>query len=112
MKKLVFFILALFYGLFCYANKYQISEVNYLIIPSEIKFLGVTKPYCLEQKVSVDIEKVFESEEELLEYLDDYKQKLNNTRVFEDLNVEYEILNIELQEENEIYHNIINIRDS
>ncbi|MBO4857156.1 MAG: hypothetical protein J5527_01405 [Treponema sp.] len=98
MKKLLFFILALFYGLFCYANKYQITEVKYLIIPSEIKFLGVTKPYCLEQKVSVDKNKIFETEEEFTEYLEDYKQRLNNTRVFEELNVEFVCLSVEPKE--------------
>ena len=103
MKKLFALILTLLSFYFCYANKYQIKTVDYNIDPSAIKFLGVTKPYCLEQKVSVDKETVFESEEELLEYLNDYRQKLNNTRVFEDLNVEYEILNIELPEEDEIY---------
>ena len=32
MKKLLFFILALFYGLFCYANKYQIDTSNLNIL--------------------------------------------------------------------------------
>ena len=85
----------MFFELFCYANKYQITDVDYTITPSAIKALGVTKTYCLEQKVSVDKNRVFESEDELNEYLEDYRQRLNNTRVFEDLSVDFEILNIE-----------------
>ena len=99
MKKVFTFILALLLFSVCYANKYQIKSVDYNIEPSAIKILGVTKPYCLEQKVSVDTDTVFESEEELLAYLEDYKQKLNNTRVFEDLSVDYSIVNIELPQE-------------
>ena len=103
MKKLLTFILTLLSFTFCYANKYKINKVDYSIEASTKIALGITKPYCLEQKVPVDTNTVFESEEELLEYLEDYKQQLNNTRVFEDLSVEYEILNIELPEEDEIY---------
>jgi hypothetical protein len=103
MKKVFTFILALLLFSVCYANKYQIKSVDYNIEPSAIKILGVTKPYCLEQKVSVDTDTVFESEEELLAYLEDYKQKLNNTRVFEDLSVDYSIVNIELPQEDEVY---------
>ena len=103
MKKLLSFILALLSFTFCYANKYKINKVDYSIEASTKIALGITKPYCLEQKVPVNTNTVFESEEELLEYLEDYKQQLNNTRVFADLSVEYDILNIELPSEDDIY---------
>lgn len=103
MKKFFLGVFCFFVGLFCYSNNYQITKIDYSITPSAFKFLGITNKYCLEQKVPVDCNKIFESEEELNFYLQDYEQRLNNTRVFEDLSVDFEIINIQASE-NEIYN--------
>lgn len=83
-----FFLLA-FTALF--AEGYSISEINYDIEGSGPKFIGATKKYALELNVPVDKTRVFATAEELDEYVLDYTMRLNNTRMFETIDVQYDV---------------------
>ena len=73
----VFFVI-LFYGIFpCVAeNKYKINSIRYEIS-------GITRDTVLSQKLNIDTETVFPSQEELSEYLTEIKQNIENFRVIE-----------------------------
>ena len=76
---------------FCFCEAYKISAVYYDITSCELKFLGTTRQYSLEQNVNVDKNQIFETVEELDNYIDDYRQRLHNLRAFETINVSYYI---------------------
>lgn len=78
-------------SVFIFAESYFISKINYDIEGSGPKFIGATKKYALELNVPVDKNRVFESKDELEEYILDYTMRLNNTRTFESIDVKYEI---------------------
>lgn len=67
------------------SKPYRIQDVIY-----ESK--GMTKPFALKRNVSIDYNKEFTSEEELKSYTDYIVQQLENTRILEDISVDYEIL--------------------
>lgn len=84
MKKIVTLILSLVvFGTAFASPKFQITNVEYDITGLKSKMFGKTSEYALENNVSLDKKKVFETEEELLAYLDDYQVRLQNLRAFE-----------------------------
>jgi len=74
-----------------FADKYQIKEVNYNLTGCGISFLGVTNKYFLDRNVEVDKKRIFNSEEDFLNYYNDYLKRLNNTRAFSKIEVDYTI---------------------
>lgn len=83
MKKfalLAVVIFALLSPLFAYS--YKINKVTY-----DIK--GMTKAYAVDRSVKVDKETIFPDEESFATYIKDYKQRLENTRMFDEVIVEY-----------------------
>lgn len=79
-----FFILFLFNLNLVFPQVFQIEKVNYEIS-------GITKQDYLKRKIEFDFQKQFNSEQELLEYLDDIKQKYQNLRLFD--KIEFDITN-------------------
>lgn len=67
-----------------YAEMYRISDVNYTLH-------GITREYALKTNVPVDKKRVFEDEDELINYIDDIKQQIENTRTFETVNVDFAV---------------------
>lgn len=65
-----------------YSNQYKITDVDYNI-------KGITRKYVLDTKIPVDKNRIFKSEDELISYIDDYTQKLENTRTFESIEVDF-----------------------
>ncbi len=65
-----------------FADRYRIRGVAYGID-------GNTKPYALDTKVPLDRKTVFEDGDDLSLYLDDYRKRLENTRAFESVQVDY-----------------------
>lgn len=88
MKKLAFCIFLLF-PFFCFAQNYHINNVEYNIEGNGKFSLGTTKEYALEQHVPVDTKTIFETQDDLEEYLKKYVKELNNTRAFEEIEVSY-----------------------
>lgn len=66
---------------FLSAEKYRIREVDYTIE-------GATKESALDRKFPVDRNRVFESQDELLDYVDALKVKYGNERNFESSEIE------------------------
>lgn len=91
-KKFSFILLFIELFIFTYslsAKKYHINDVQYNITGSSIPLSGQTNIYALEQKVSPDLKKIFLNEEELSLYILEYKQKLNNLRAFDSIQIDY-----------------------
>lgn len=91
MKKLALVVCTLLFTTISFAKDYKITNVEYTLNPSSWKFLGTTKQFALENNVEVNKSKKFETLEDLEAYINDYKQRLDNTRAFDDYSVEYKI---------------------
>lgn len=90
MKKYFLLVLLFLFILPLYSqSKYQITDVNYTIKGCGPKIMGQTKAYALENYEAVDKEIVFNSEDELKEYIKDYELRLNNLRNFETIVISY-----------------------
>lgn len=83
MKKIAA-IISLFLSFFAFAEEYKIVSVDYEID-------GSTRLYAMETKVPIDLKKKFQSEEELITYIEDIKKQLENTRTFDEVDYSYEI---------------------
>ncbi len=83
-KSARFLITTAFFSLvtltFSFSEKYKISEVTYE--------LEGTREKDLERTVPLDSDKIFESKEEFEEYLSDFRQRLVNTRCFQEVKLE------------------------
>lgn len=100
MKKKLFSLLILALGFNTFAQQYKIENVEYITD-------GITRKYVLETKIKIDKDRLFESEEELINYIEDYKKQVSNTRIFE--SVEFEHKTSEL-DENNIYKVCITVK--
>lgn len=86
IKKSIFIIVSFLAFTSLYAEKYQIKSIEY---STEGAFgFGKTNPYALNRTVEVDKKRIFEDEEHFKRYLEDYKQRLHNTRLFSKIEVE------------------------
>lgn len=63
------------------AESFQITHENYTIN-------GITKEEYLSHKISINHTKIFESKEELESYIQSVKQKMENLRLFDDIQIE------------------------
>lgn len=85
MKKKFLGIIFMSTVFYCFStNYYKITNVIY-------DLQGQTREYVLNTKVKIDKEKIFESEDSLINYIEDYKQRLDNTRNFEKINVDFSV---------------------
>lgn len=69
---------------FCFSDAYKINSVDYSIT-------GLTRKYSLDTKVKPDRTTVFASEDALMDYLSDYKKRLENTRALEIIQVDFSL---------------------
>jgi outer membrane protein assembly factor BamA len=104
-KNILFFSLLIFCATL-FAQKFQIVDVEYNLEGAGPKLLGITNPYALEQKVSIDKKTVFSSEEEFNKYFEDYKKQINNLRAFEKIEISYSVL----EQQDEINYVKINVQ--
>jgi hypothetical protein len=94
--------------LFCAsASEYKITDVMYSID-------GSTRPYALEIAVTVDKNRVFSTEERLMSYINDFKDRLYNTRAFEDVSVDFTVDGPAEPDETSLYsvHLMVAVKDS
>ena len=95
MKKIALLLsITLLIQAFMFADTYQISDVNYNIT-------GKTRQYALEQQVEIDKDHIFTNENDLINYIDDFKQRLENTRNFEIITVDFSLEKENASETNE-----------
>ena len=83
-KSLLFSLILLVFGTFAFADSYQIVKTEYYCH-------GITRPSVLRTTVPVDYKKIFQDEDELVKYLEDFKQRLDNVRCFEKFDYDYEV---------------------
>ncbi len=69
-----------------FAASYRITDVHYEIT-------GRTRRYALERKVKIDKKKIFSDEDELMAYIADCKQQLENARAFESADIDFMVAN-------------------
>lgn len=98
-KKTLIFLFSVLNFTNLFADKYKIENVEYDIS-------GKTRKYALETKVKADKSKIFENEEELLNYIKDFQQRVLNTRNFEEVNVDFVIKD---KNEEEIFPVIVKV---
>lgn len=99
MKKSIVIFLLMFLSSVLFADVYKIRQVNYKINGSDWKIMAKTKEYALDQKVPVDKNKLFSTEEKVKEYISDYKLKLESLRAFDTINITYNIEPYEVSED-------------
>ncbi len=91
MKKVLFFATVFFFSLFsAFSESYKIKNAEYDITGAGFKLLGKTREYPLKTKYPLDTKKIFEDREALELYLQDYKSKLESTRLFDEIELDYE----------------------
>ena len=86
VKKIFFVLVLLTTTILLFAERYQITDIKYDID-------GRTKKYALNKVLDIRKDQVIESEEDLKLYIDFLAQKLNDQRVLEDTQVNYELGN-------------------
>ena len=84
----VFFLIAVLSAAI-FSQEFQILNKNVDVQGAGFSFLGKTKPYSLFSQYPLDTKKVFTSEEELTNYLENYKKTLLNTRLFETVDIKF-----------------------
>lgn len=82
MKKKLFVLITSLMITNLFSNTFQIQDVNY-----EIK--GRTRESIIKKNFPIDQNKIFNTKEELEEYISDLSSSLSNTRVFEDVEISY-----------------------
>lgn len=80
-----------------FADRLQIKNVEYEIQGSGPKIFGKTQEYALTNEVQIDTKAIFENEDALKAYVENYKTELNNLRAFEKIEVSYNIENKEAE---------------
>lgn len=84
-----------------FSQSYQIKDVEYDITGCGAKIFGTTQDYVLARSVPVDTKTVFADEQALDTYLNDYTKKLNNLRAFDTIDISYEELTENTEQETE-----------
>lgn len=86
------FLIPLFFSAVLYAQQYKIDSVSYNIT-------GSTWQYSLEQNIKIDKKRIFNNEDELVNYINDLKQRFYNERNFESSELDF---TVDLPDENNI----------
>ena len=90
MKKLFALLLIISSIAFlAFPDQYRITDVEYTTVGAGFNFLGKTKPSSIRQKFPIDKKKIFDSEESLENYIQNYKKELESSRNFETVEIEY-----------------------
>ena len=76
MKKYILISLIFFFPVLLFSEAYRIVDAEYNVSGAGFKFMGKTRDYPLKRKFSLDKKMIFESREDLEEYLDNYKLAL------------------------------------
>ena len=84
-----------------FSSSYRINSVRYIID-------GKTKEASVEREVKIDKATVFPDETAFANYIRDYRQRLLNTRLFDEVEIDYETKLID--EENDLYGADVTVR--
>ena len=92
MKKKIFSSLLLLLSFLLYSESYKITDAEYDIEGAGFKILGKTREYPLNRKYPLDKKKVFNSRDALEIYLNNYKQSLESSRLFDSVDINYDAI--------------------
>ena len=101
MKKILSFILILLISTLLFAQAAKITDANYEVVGAGGINIGKTNINTLEMKYPVDTKTVFATQQEFENYIENYKNKLLSTRLFQDVQMEYKY---NLDDKNNIYN--------
>lgn len=90
LKKL-FIFLFIISTVLLYTDGYRINNVNYDIQGNSFFKFTKTREYPLREAVKIDTDVIFNSFDELLNYINDIEQQLKNQRVIEESKIQYTI---------------------
>ena len=109
MKKVLFLAALFFFSLFsAFSDTYRIKNAEYDVTGAGFKILGKTREYPLKTKYPLETKRTFEDREALEEYLNDYKNNLESSRLFDKVELDYEATPSPSKEE-DFYEVIIRI---
>lgn len=112
MKKLfTFFTIIFIFVLNTFAVSYKISNYEFSVEGAGFKFLGKTKEQALITKYPIDTNTEFQTEDDLLHYINEYKKQLESARAFDYVDISYET-DLNNTEETESVILKFNIKDS
>ena len=98
MNKKVLFFLALFFFFLTnniFSQRFKIHDATFDIKGAGFAFLGKTTPYSLQTNFPLDKKKIFDSEDDFKEYVENYISSLNSSRFFESVELNFEVLDIQ-----------------
>ena len=90
-KSLFIFIVTILGSIYSFAENFKIVSIDYSIN-------GSTKEEHLSNKIKIDTERVFNTENDLKTYINEIVQKYTNLRVFESVSINYRIDNSTTEE--------------
>ena len=91
MKKTIIYLFLLLSYAALSASSYKIKDAEYNLEGSRSEFTGITREYALKTKVPLDFKRIFSDEEELMQYIHDVKQQIENTRNFDKVDVDFSV---------------------
>ena len=91
MKKTIIYLFLLLSYTALSASSYKIKDAEYNLEGSRSEFTGITREYALKTKVPLDFKRIFSDEEELMQYIHDVKQQIENTRNFDKVDVDFSV---------------------
>lgn len=98
MKKFFFSSLFILITFLLFSESYKIKNSEYSITGAGSKLLAQTREYPLRHNFPLDTKKTFASREALETYLNNYKQSLDSSRYFDEVNINYEAISSEIQD--------------
>ena len=107
MKK-VLLAISTFLVLLTFANAQNYKIEGYKITTDGKFKLTTTKPYAIELNYPIDKKTIF-TKEEFEAYITNYKQELENSRLFEEINVDYDVIE-QTQTETPPYETVLKVK--
>lgn len=111
MKKIAFLLSIILLAFPLSSESYIIKDFVFYIEAAGLKILGKTRQDAILKEYPIDRKKVFSSSEELEQYIDNYKIKLESSRAFESILITHEITTSDENDTNDVYLKI-DLKDS
>lgn len=90
MKKFTSLLFLLFLSIPLFSEAYKICDAEFSITGAGLKILGTTSEYSVLSKYPIDKKTIFNSQNELEVYIQNYKSQLESTRIFDDVSIDFE----------------------
>ena len=111
MKKSAFLLSFILLAFPLASESFLIKDCVFNIEAAGLKILGKTRQEAILKEYPLDKKKVFTSSEELEQYIENYKIKLESSRAFESITINHEIKASDENDINDVYLTI-DLKDS